>query len=288
MTGSSYEQRRAWEALDAAERTQLQLERLNALLREILPRNRFYAEKLAGRQLPLTTLEQLAELPFTYKSELNHPPAGVPSANLTYPVERYVRFHQTSGTHGRPLAVLDTADDWQWWLGLWQFVLDAAGLQPGDRALLAFSFGPFIGFWSAHDAALARGVMVLPGGGMNTRARLEMIQAHRVTAVFCTPSYALHLAEVAAEHRLDLAGLGVRAIIVAGEPGGSLPAVRDRIEAAWNARVIDHAGATEVGPWGYADAARPGCTWPRPSSSPSSSPSKPAGRRRKASWRNWS
>jgi phenylacetate-CoA ligase len=156
------------------------------------------------------------------------------------------------------MVVLDTAEDWQWWIDGWQFVLDAAEIGAQDRIVTAFSFGPFIGFWTAHDAAVARGALLAPSGGMSTRARLELIQSLRATAVFCTPSYALHMAEVAEENQLDVASLGVRRIVVAGEPGGSLPAVRSRIETAWRALVIDHSGATEVGPWGYADAARNG------------------------------
>jgi phenylacetate-CoA ligase len=153
------------------------------------------------------------------------------------------------------MPVLDTPEDWQWWVETWQFVLDAAEVGPEDRVFLAFSFGPFIGFWSAHDAAIARGTLVVPGGGMSTLARLELIRRTRATVLFCTPSYALRLAEVAAEHRIDPAGLFVRRIIVAGEPGGSVPALRRRIEAVWNARLVDHAGASEIGPWGYGDKA---------------------------------
>jgi len=151
------------------------------------------------------------------------------------------------------MVVLDTADDWQWWIDSWQFVLDAADLKPSDRAMMAFSFGPFIGFWSAYDAAVARGLLVVPGGGMNTLARLELLRTSEATVVFCTPTYALHVAEVAAEHQIDVAALAVRKLIVAGEPGGSVSAVRERIEQAWGAAVLDHSGATEVGPWGYGD-----------------------------------
>ena len=75
-----------------------------------------------------------------------------------------------------------------------------------------------------------------------------------MTTLLCTPTYALRLAEVAAEHKINLHTLTVEKIIVAGEPGGSVPATRERIESAWGARVIDHGGATEVGPWGFADA----------------------------------
>ncbi|MEN1678580.1 MAG: phenylacetate--CoA ligase family protein [Planctomycetota bacterium] len=239
----------------------MQLEKLNALLSEARARNPLYAHKLQAAPASLESLEQLATLPATTKEELQPVGAGDRFAcNLTYPIGRYVRYHQTSGTRGRPMAVLDTADDWRWWLDCWQYVLDAAGFAPAEdakahavnqRAMLAFSFGPFIGFWSAFDALAARGVMVIPGGGMNTRARLDLIEKAAPTSLFCTPNYALHLAEAAANEGVRLAELPVETIVVAGEPGGSVPAVRERIESAFNARVADHAGASEVGAWGY-------------------------------------
>lgn len=255
----NFEERRRLESLDRAALEQVQLQRLNQLLAQILPSNEFYARKFSGRSLPLTSLEQLGELPPTTKEQLVIGNAsGVVPANRTWPLECYVRYHQTSGTHGRPMPVYDTADDWRWWIDCWQFVLDAADATTADRAMLAFSFGPFIGFWSAHDALVARGALVIPGGGMNSRARLDLIERTAPTILLCTPTYALHLIEVAEECGFDLAGSSVTRIIVAGEPGGSILGVRERIETAWNARVVDHAGASEVGPWGYADAARRG------------------------------
>jgi phenylacetate-CoA ligase len=154
--------------------------------------------------------------------------------------------------------VLDTAEDWKWWKYVWQFVLDAAEVSAADRVVMAFSFGPFIGFWSAYDACVERGALVAPTGGMSSLARLELIVNLRANYVFCTPSYALRLADVAAEHNIDLAASAVRYLVVAGEPGGSIPAVRQRIENAWQAQVIDHSGASEIGPWGYADRERRG------------------------------
>jgi phenylacetate-CoA ligase len=248
-------ERRRLEALPRQDLESLQLAKLNDLLAAVVPRNPFYAAKLQNGPQRLESLDQLADLPLTTKDELVE--AG-PQGTLTYPVSEYVRFHQTSGTHGRPLTVLDTADDWQWWLGCWQFVLDAAEVTADDRAMLAFSFGPFIGFWTAHDALVERGALAIPSGGMNSLARLELMERTGATVLCCTPSYALRLVEVAAEHKIGLDSFAIRRIIVAGEPGGSQPAVRQRIEEAWNARVIDHAGATEVGAWGYADAERRG------------------------------
>jgi phenylacetate-CoA ligase len=256
---SSAESRRRCESLDRSALKEHQLARLNGLLARILPANEFYANKFSGARLPLQSWEDYRTLPFTTKEELAVDASSDASpANLTWTIDRYVRFHQTSGTHGRPLAVYDTAEDWQWWIECWQYVLDAAGVTAADRALLAFSFGPFIGFWSAHDALVARGALVIPGGGMNSRARLDLIERTGATALFCTPTYALHLVELAEECKFNLARSLVDKIIVAGEPGGSMENIRNRIEAAWEARVIDHAGASEVGPWGYADAERRG------------------------------
>ena len=255
MAVSSFQQRRELESLDRDALERLQLEKLNRLLADVLATNKFYRHKLAGCPRQLTSLDQLSELPLTSKEELEPASTAEPiAANHTLRLEAYVRCHQTSGTRGRPLVVLDTADDWQWWIDGWQFVLDAAEMTPSDRAVLAFSFGPFIGFWSAFDALVARGALVIPGGGLASLARIELIRRTAATALFCTPSYALRLAEVAAEHQLNLAHLPVEKIVVAGEPGGSVPAIRARIEQAWDARVVDHAGATEVGPWGFADA----------------------------------
>ncbi|MFV2069943.1 MAG: phenylacetate--CoA ligase family protein [Pirellulales bacterium] len=231
-----------------------QLERLNSLLVRVSNENRFYGEKLADCHLPLERLERIEQLPFTTKEELlgNRHEASH-AANLTYPEEAYVHYHRTSGTRGRPMVVMDTAEDWQWWTDCWQYVLDAAEIDATDRALLAFSFGPFIGFWSACDALVARSTQVIPGGGMGTLSRLELLETSRATALFCTPTYALHMAEVAGDHNMNLVGLPVRRIVVAGEPGGSVPTTRRRIEEAWGAKVIDHSGATEVGPWGCGD-----------------------------------
>ncbi len=245
--------------LDADQLDEIQLGKFNALLAEVLPANQFYAQKLGVSKLQLESLNQLADLPYTFKHELLGDQSSDGFAkNRTWSMDRYNRFHRTSGTKGRPLNVLDTPSDWQWWLEAWQPVLDAAHVQPADRVMMAFSFGPFIGFWSAFDAVLERHCLVAPAGAMKSLARIELIREIEATIVFCTPSYALHLAEIAEEHQINLPELPVRAIIVAGEPGGSSPEIRQSIESAWSALVYDHAGASEVGPWGFADPARRG------------------------------
>lgn len=238
-----------------------QLEQFNTQLAQILPANRFYREKFSSELPRLTHLDQLADLPLTSKQELVDSaaadPAGI-SAHHTYAPSSYSRLHRTSGTAGRPLLVLDTSADWQWWSSTWQHVLQAAEVTTADRVFLAFSFGPFIGFWSAHQACVDRGATVIPGGGLSSLARLEFMRQTQASVVCCTPSYALHLAEVARRENWSLAQIGVRRLIVAGEAGGSVPAVREQLEQAWQAQVIDHAGATEIGPWGFGWPERPG------------------------------
>lgn len=219
---------------------------LRTLLDKVVPANPFYARKFAG-----CDLNDFGKLKFTTKDELiadqvEHPPYG---SALTYPREVYSRLHQTSGTSsGRPLRWLDTPESWDWLLGNWDAIFRHAGLTPGDILFFPFSFGPFLGFWTAFESAARAGYMVLPGGGLASTARLRFLLDHGATVVCCTPTYALHLAELAAEEGIDLAGSSVRMVIVAGEPGGSIPATRARIEAVWGARVIDHYGMTEVGP----------------------------------------
>jgi len=229
-----------------------QIERLRSLLTAIVPANSFWTERFRQAGVDpasIQTLEDLARLPLTTKADLvadheAHPPFG---SNLTYDVSAYCRMHQTSGTTGRPLRWLDTHESWSWFAGLWGQIYRLAGLRPDDRIFFPFSFGPFIGFWAAFEGAGRLGNLVIPGGGMSSEARLKMIGDTAATVVCCTPTYALRLAEVAAAEGIDLPQSSVRLIIVAGEPGGNVPAVRDRIEAAWGATVIDHWGMTEIG-----------------------------------------
>ena len=201
------------------------------------------------RRLPLTLKRELAE------DQTAHPPFGT---NLTYPLERYVRVHQTSGTTGAPIRWLETPESWAWWGRCWGMVLAAAGVTAGDRVFLPFSFGLFVGFWGALEGARALGAMAIPGGGADSPTRLAWMEALGATVLVCTPSYALHLAEVARERGMDLRASAVRTTVHAGEPGAGIPAVRARIENGWGARAFDHAGMTEVGAYGYECAEQAG------------------------------
>ncbi len=253
------------ERLDRAGLRAWQAERLAALLVRVDKRSAFYTRKLdaAGvRVASLAGTADVASLPLTTKAELisdqvEHPPWG---SVLSEPIEHYTRYCQTSSTTGHPLRWIDTNESWQWMLECWKTVYRAAGVGPGDRVFFPFSFGPFLGFWTGFEAGCQMGLHCVPGGGMSSEQRLALIDAIGATVVCCTPTYALRLAEVGAKMRprRPLSENTVRLLIVAGEPGGSIAATRARIEEQWAARVIDHHGATEVGPLSFECLLSPG------------------------------
>lgn len=239
------------------------LESLRQMLGVLLASNRFYADRLRRAGVTPENLASLADFSarvgFTGKEDLVQDQAAFPpyGSNLTFPVESYSRYCQTTGTTGNPLLWLDTAQSWEWLLGNWMSIYRAVGVTAADRIYFAFSFGPFLGFWTAFEAAAQLGCLCLPGGGLSSAARLRAMQVNLATVLLCTPTYALHLAEAAQSAGVDPGFL--RTLIVAGEPGGSVPEVRARISAAWGgARVIDHYGMTELGPVAYEEPHRPG------------------------------
>lgn len=234
-----------------------QLSRLNHLL-EVVSDRPFYRERLNGKKYCFSSLDELRDLPLLTKSDLIETGQCLPGRQFDRSKDHYVRMHQTSGTKGFPMIVLDTPEDWDWWLRCWDYVLDAAEVTACDIAMMAFSFGPFIGFWSANDALVNRGALVIPGGGLSSENRLRLIQDQGCTVLCCTPTYALHLLAVADQLGLDMSRSRVRRVIVAGEPGGSIRSVRSRIEEGWGAVVIDHSGASEVGAWGFGDSSGEG------------------------------
>ena len=241
-----------------------QLKKINQLISNLVSSNQFYTNKInkASLQFPFSNVgEYTNTFPFTSKEELvedqqRNPPYG---SNLTYPLEDYTRFSQTSGTTGIPLRWLDTPESWQWMLDNWKQVFYSVDLRPQDTLFFAFSFGPFLGFWTAFEAAQQLRCLSITGGGMSSVARLHSIIDNKVTLLCCTPTYAIRLAEVAREEKLNLEKANVRAIIAAGEPGASIPATRQRIEQLWpGARLVDHHGMTEIGPVSYECSKRPG------------------------------
>jgi phenylacetate-CoA ligase len=229
-----------------------QLDKLRKLLAEIRASNPFQQAKLKGVSQDIQSLQDFfSSCPFTSKEELctdqaANPPYGT---NLTFPPEAYTRFCRTSGTTGQSLTWLDRPEDWQWMLGNWETVFREAGCTSADRAIFPFSFGPFLGFWAAFEAAQNLGMLAIPAGGMGSHQRLQLLIQQKATVLCATPTYAIRLAEAAAEHGIDLSQSPIRKILVAGEPGGSIQEIRQKILSLWpGAQVFDHHGMTEVGP----------------------------------------
>lgn len=243
------------ETLDAQNLRDLQNEKLRSLMNEI-PSSEFYNERFRAAGIEWNRVERfedLRDLPFTTKTELVEEQAARPPFGrlLTRPMAEYLYFHQTSGTTGRPLRWLDTLETWNWFVSSWGYVYRAAGVTENDVVFCAFSFGPYISHWTAISGAWHVGAMCVSGGGMNSEQRLQAIVDNQCSVIVSTPTYALHLAEVAARVGIDLRASAIRKGIHAGEPGASLPNVRGAIEQAWGMKVFDHAGATEVGAWAF-------------------------------------
>ena len=228
-----------------------QLQRLSRGIDILLRQNPFWRQRLHR----VRTWDDYERLPLTGKQDLvadqaAHPPFG---SLLTFPLEAYTRVHQTSGTSGgAPLRWLDTAESWEWWTRIWaEQVLPAAGVGAGDRVFLAFSFGQFIGFWSAFSGAEHLGAMVISGAAMTSEQRARSILDLAATVLCATPTYALRLAETALEAGIDLSQSAIHTTIHAGEPGASIPATRSALARAYGARPFDHTGMTELGPTGF-------------------------------------
>ena len=236
----------------------IQREALRELLDTVAKGNPFYQHKIHESGFDIVAADvDFGSFPFTTKAELiedqrRHPPYGT---NLSFPVEDYTRYCQTSGTSATPMRWLDTPRSWAWMLDSWDYMFQAMGVTRSDRVMAAFSFGPFLGFWTAFECALRMGCLCFPGGGMSSEARLRMVADNEITVLLCTPTYAIRLGQAAKKINVD----SVRRIIVAGEPGGSIPATRQRLADLWpGATVFDHYGTTETGPVAYQRPDEPG------------------------------
>src|SRR5215470_15502880 len=254
------------ERASRAEMTRLQLRRLREQVAHAARHSPFYRRKLRGARIDagkLRSLEDLRRLPFTTKDELKdnqaaHPPWG---DVLAVPFEDVLRIHLTSATTGRPLAFLDTAADWHGFYHSYARSLHAFGVRKSDMVMAAFSYGPWIGYWSGFHAAQDLGCLVYPVGGLSTEQRLDALLTYPITVLGCTPSYALFLAEAAAKKGIDLAKQSkLRITWHTGEPGASIPATKEKIETAFGARAYDLPGLTEIAAWGFECGARAGLT----------------------------
>ena len=210
-----------------------------------------YSQKLRHIQpREIRSMEDVRQIPLTEKEELRafqeappHPYGGI----LGVDIQEVTTFRQTSGTTGKPVYVPETYDSWQWRVEVWCQILYMAGFRPRHRVFLPFGYNVYVAFWEAHYAAEKLGCEVVPGGALDTRARIHKILEVGATAMMCTPTYGLHMAEEARAMGVDPGELGLERMLCAGEP---MPeATRLRLEELFHCHVFDHIGGTEPCGW---------------------------------------
>lgn len=263
MTDRNQETSRYWnpflETLPLERLQQLQLKKFKKLFDYTYQNSKFHRRLYQQAGLEpgdIKTFADIAKVPKVEKAMMRSIQRQDPfpyGEALCVPLEEVVEFRQTSGTTGQPVYQPDTWQDWEWWSESWSYILYAQGFRKTDRVFIPFGYNVFVAFWAAHYAAEKMGCEVVPGGVLDTAARILKIQELKATAMMATPSYVLTMAETA-KNRLGIdpaKDLTIKRIVCAGEPGASIPSTRRRMEEAWGAKVYDHVGATEIGAWGY-------------------------------------
>lgn len=235
------------ETMPREELEQWQWRRLRRALDHARHNSPFWAERIPDG---ITSMAAYTErVPLLYKADLlasqrAAPPYGTwPSLD---PV-RGVRHHQTSGTSGNPpVRTFDTGRDWKWITDTFCTALYGNGVRAHHRALVAFGYGLFAGFWGMHYALERMGCTVVPAGGLDSRTVVRLLVDHRIEVLGLTPSYAMRLIETAGEMGVDLArDANVQVMLAGAEPRSDL--TTRTIEQAFGARVFNAAGTTELG-----------------------------------------
>ncbi|MBA7574802.1 Phenylacetate-coenzyme A ligase [subsurface metagenome] len=247
------------ETLPPEKLKELQLKKFQSIFKWAYEHSKFYHKLYTDAGIEpgdIRTFEDIRKVPKVEKSMMRAIQGKDPypyGDMLAVPLERVTIYHQTSGTTGQPVYQADSWQDWEWWAEAWAYVLYAQGYRDYDRVFLPFGYNVFVAFWGAHYGAEKLGCEVVPGGVLNTEARILKMQELRATAMAATPTYVLGMADTARRKlAIDPAkDLTIRKITVAGEGGGSVPATKKRMEEAWGAKVYDHVGATEIGAWSY-------------------------------------
>jgi phenylacetate-CoA ligase len=211
----------------------------------------------------IKTFDDVRKVPIVEKSMLREIQERGPfpyGDMLAVPLEEVTEFRQTSGTTGTPVYQAETWQDWECYTECWSYILYAQGYRAVDRVFIPFGYNIFIAFWGGHYAAEKIGCEVVPGGVLDTTSRILKMQELKCTAFMATPTYVLGMAETArTKLGIDpVKDLQIQRITVAGEPGGSIPTTKKRMEEAWGAKVYDHIGATESGAWSFECTEQPG------------------------------
>lgn len=245
------------ETLPREKLQELQLHKFQKIFKWAYDKSKFHHDlyKNAGIEPGnIKTFQDIKKVPKVEKSMMRSIQVKDPypyGDMLCVPLEQVTTYRQTSGTTGQPVYQPDTWQDWEWWSESWAYWLYGQGYRKTDRVFMPFGYNVFVAFWAAHYAAEKIGCEVIPGGVMNTEQRILKMQELRATAFLATPTYVLGMADTARNKLgIDPRDLNIKRITVAGEPGGSIPGTRKRMEEAWGAKVYDHVGATEIGAWG--------------------------------------
>lgn len=204
----------------------------------------------------INNIEHISNLPIITKEDFLSSQTGTdpfPYGNLLgVPVEDVIRFHQTTGTTGIPLRVADMPSDWEAYSESWAMLLYSSGLRASDRVYIPSPYHFFIAFWGGHYGVEKLGAEVIPGGQASSQQRIQEMKDLKCTAMMCTPTYALRLAEIAKNQGIDSRkDIPIKRIFCLGEPGASIPATKARIEAEWNAKVYNVCGSTEAPLWAF-------------------------------------
>jgi phenylacetate-CoA ligase len=253
------EQNKYWnpflETLPRDELVHIEIKRFREAMAFAIKNCPMYRDKLKEAGISpeeIRTLDDIRKVPLTDKEELRRAQeCGEPflyGKTLATDLTEVCTLRQTSGTTGRPVYVPDTYRSWQWRIEPWTSMLYMMGFRERDRVFIPFGYNVYVAFWSAHYAAEKLGCEVVPGGALDTKARIQKIVEVRATAIICTPTYGLHMAEVAQEMGIDPArDLTVRKMVCAGELLSE--PTRRKLEELWNADVYNHIGGAETCGW---------------------------------------
>ncbi len=234
-----------FEAMPRQDLSKLQVERLKALVERAAATSPFYQEKLAQAGVTaddITSLEDIAKLPFTTKEDLRH---SYPWGMLTVPMRDVVRIHASSGTTGKPTVGAYTRADLDMWAEVMARTVSAGGVTADDVVHNGYGYGLFTGGLGFHIGAEKVGATVVPASAGLTRRQLMLMEDFGATVLTCTPSYSLVIAEEAAAEGIDVKErLNLRVGFFGAEPWTEK--MREEIEASLNLKAVDIYGLTEI------------------------------------------
>jgi len=237
-----WEEERECMARDAME--QLQLERLQSTINRVTTHVPFYRSKFKEMGIDpdgFSCLDDIRKLPFTTKDDLrNNYPYGL----FAVPLRDIVRIHASSGTTGMATVVGYTKNDLKTWANMVGRVLTGAGVSADDVVQIAFGYGMFTGGFGLHYGAERIGASVIPMSIGNTKRQIQIMQDFRTTAMVCTPSYALVLADSLAQQDINVSSLSLKFGLFGGEPWSD--EMRREIEDKLQIIATDNYGLSEV------------------------------------------